>query len=46
MRRAPVASLGDMFCGRGLTGKKLAGAEGGYPSEDFWREQTPLIWLL
>ena len=35
MRRAPVASLGDMFWGRGLTGKELARAEGEYPSEDF-----------
>ena len=35
MRRAPVASLGDMFWGRGLTGKELARAEREYPSEDF-----------
>ena len=34
-KKVLVASPGDMFWGRGLTGKELAGAEGGYPSEDF-----------
>ena len=44
MRRALVASPGDMFWARELTRKELAGAEGGYPFDDFfWREQTSLI---
>ena len=34
--RVPVASPDDMFWGQRFTGKELAGAEGGYPSEDFW----------